>query len=68
LVEVVDELIVLEVATPFRDERESSPGGAACSDVEDMFGVCPDCSLPLRMGYPLDNCETGTSVCPSVQG
>jgi hypothetical protein len=50
--DVVDELILSEAATPFRDERESSSGGAACSEMEDMFGVCPDCSLPLRMSYP----------------
>lgn len=65
---VVDEWVASVAVAPFCNACKPSSGGAGSSDVGDMVAICPDRSLPLRLDYPLDNFDRGTSVCPNVQG
>jgi hypothetical protein len=64
---VVDEWVASVVAAPFCDACEPSSGGAGSSDVGDVVAICPGCSLPRRLDYPLDDFDGGTSVCPNIQ-
>jgi hypothetical protein len=65
---VVDEWVASVAAAPFCDACEPSSGGAGSSDVGDLVAICPGCSLPRRLDYPLDNFNRSTSICPNVQG